>query len=48
MDTFPIIRRKDEERHGEYRTNRAILEFFDAMQKSMTDGVHFQNELNPL
>ena len=32
MDTFPIVRRRDEERYGEYRTKRVILEVYDAMQ----------------
>ena len=26
MDTFPIVRRKDKAKFGEYRTNRVILE----------------------
>ena len=33
MDTFPIVRRRDEERHGEYRTKRVILEVYDEMAK---------------
>jgi hypothetical protein len=32
MNTFPIVRRKDEARYGEYRTKRVILEIFDQMQ----------------
>ncbi len=31
MDTFPIVRRKDEEAHGDYRTKRLILDRYDAM-----------------
>ncbi len=31
MDTFPIVRRKDEKAHGEYRTKRVILETYDQM-----------------
>src|SRR4051794_5398732 len=31
LDTFPIVRRKDEKAHGEYRTKRVILEVYDAM-----------------
>jgi len=32
MDTFPIVRRKDEARYdGDYRTKRVILEIYDAM-----------------
>jgi len=31
MDTFPIVMRKDEQAHGEYRTRRVILEMYDQM-----------------
>jgi len=31
LDTFPIVRRKDEQQHGEYRTRRVILEMYDEM-----------------
>jgi hypothetical protein len=29
LDTFPIVRRKDEARFGEYRTKRMVLEAYD-------------------
>jgi hypothetical protein len=29
LDTFPIVRRKDEERWGEYRTKRLVLEAYE-------------------
>ena len=31
LETFPIVRRKDEAQFGEYRTKRVILEKFDAL-----------------
>lgn len=31
METFPIVKRKDEKEYGEYRTKRRILEIYDAM-----------------
>jgi hypothetical protein len=31
METFPILKRKDEPRFGEYRTNRLILQTYDRM-----------------
>ncbi|WP_406153717.1 N-6 DNA methylase [Streptomyces anulatus] len=31
LDTFPIVRRKDEAAHGEYRTKRLILAEYDRM-----------------
>src|SRR5690606_13645348 len=35
MDTFPIVRRKDEAAHGEYRTKRVILEIYDEMAEGI-------------
>jgi hypothetical protein len=34
MDTFPIVRRKDEAEYGEYRTKRVILEIYDEMAEA--------------
>lgn len=31
LDTFPIVRRKEESRWGEYRSKRLILEIYDAI-----------------
>jgi hypothetical protein len=31
LDTFPIVRRKDEAKFGEYRTKRLILEAYDRL-----------------
>jgi hypothetical protein len=31
LETFPIVKRKDEEAYGEYRTKRVILEMYDQM-----------------
>lgn len=36
LDTFPIVRRKDEARWGEYRTKRMVLESFSELQDQMT------------
>lgn len=30
LDTFPIVRRKDEERYGECRTKRLVLEPYES------------------
>ncbi len=39
MDTFPIVRRKDQENYnGDYRTKRVILEIYDAMQEAIRTG----------
>ncbi|MXZ78425.1 MAG: N-6 DNA methylase [Acidimicrobiia bacterium] len=34
VDTFPIVRRKDKERYGEFRTKNLILESYDAMTQA--------------
>jgi len=35
LDTFPIARRKDEERYGEYRTKRMVLAQFDKLSDTL-------------
>ncbi len=47
MDTFPILRRKDEQRYEEYITKRLILEIYDAMAEAHSKGVPFKTRLNP-
>lgn len=32
LGTFPIVRRKDEAKYGEYRTKRVILENYEVLQ----------------
>ncbi|MFW6074175.1 MAG: hypothetical protein ACOC9Y_01175 [Chloroflexota bacterium] len=34
METFPIVKRKDIQAHGHYRTKDTILEIYDAMQEA--------------
>lgn len=48
METFPIVKRKDIDRHGEYRTKRVILEIYDRMKESMDTGKPYVTLLNPL
>lgn len=48
MDSFPIVRRKDEARYdGVYRTKRVILEIYDAMQEAIRIGEPYQTRLDP-
>jgi hypothetical protein len=47
METFPIVKRKDEAAHGEYRTKRVILEIYDEMQQAMDSGQPYQTRLDP-
>ena len=48
MDTFPIVRRKDEAKfNGDYRTKRVILEIYDALAESIRTGQPYQTRLDP-
>jgi hypothetical protein len=47
MDTFPIVKRKDEESFGEYRTKRVILEIYDEMAEAARTGRPYQTRLDP-
>ncbi len=47
METFPIVKRKDEAKHGEYRTKRVILEIYDAMRQAMDTGEPYPTRLDP-
>jgi hypothetical protein len=47
METFPIVKRKDEQKYGEYRTKRVILEIYDAMTEAISTGNPYQTLLDP-
>jgi hypothetical protein len=47
MDTFPIVRRKDEEKYGDYRTKLVILDIYDRMQHAIATGTSYQTMLDP-
>jgi hypothetical protein len=47
METFPIVKRKDEARFGEYRTKRVILEIYDAMAEAARTSRPYQTRLDP-
>lgn len=47
MDTFPIVKRKDEAAHSEYRTKRLILEIYDEMAEATRTGQPYQTRLDP-
>ena len=47
MDTFSIVKRRDEEKWGEYRTKRVILEIYDEMAEAMRTGKPYQTHLDP-
>jgi len=48
MDTFPIVRRKDEDEYkGEFRTKSAILKIYDAIVESIRAGRAYMSPLEP-
>ena len=47
METFPIIKYKDEQKYGEFRKKRIILECYDAMAEAMKTGRPYQTILDP-
>lgn len=42
LDTFSIVRRRDEQRYGSYRTKELILERYDRMAKCRARGEEYQ------
>jgi hypothetical protein len=47
LDQFPIVRQKDEQAHGRYRTKDRILEIYDAMLAAQRSGRPYQTNLDP-
>jgi hypothetical protein len=47
METFHIIKRKDEAQFGEYRTKRLILDIYNDMQQSIITGEPYRTRLDP-
>jgi N-6 DNA Methylase len=48
MDTFPILKKRDEEEHdGHYRTKDTILEMYDEMAEAVRTGAQYRTRLNP-
>ena len=47
METFPIVKRKDEKEYGEYRTKLRILEIYDQMTHCLATNTEYRPTLNP-
>lgn len=47
LESFPIVKRKEVDAYGEYRTKRVILEIYDAMQNAMVTGNPYKSPLDP-
>lgn len=47
METFPIVKRKDEQEYGEYKTKRIILEIYDEIARAVSHGEQYHSQLTP-
>ncbi|GHO88176.1 Eco57I restriction-modification methylase domain-containing protein [Dictyobacter formicarum] len=47
MDTFRLVKERDEKQYGEYRTKRVILEIYDEMRRAMETGIEYATRLVP-
>jgi hypothetical protein len=47
LDQFPIVRQKDEQAHGCYRTKERILETYDTMLDAQRRGQSYRTTLTP-
>jgi len=47
METFPIVKRKDEQNYSEYHTKRVVLEIYDAMAETIRTGKPYRTLLDP-
>jgi hypothetical protein len=47
METFPVVRQRDEQRYGTYRTKEMVLRMYDAMAEAARTGVPYQTILDP-
>jgi len=47
MFTFPVVRKRDEQRYGTFRTKELILETYDAMTEAALTGKPYQTIIDP-
>jgi len=47
METFPIVKKKDLESFGTYRTKDTILEIYDALESAILTGQPYHTRLSP-
>ena len=47
METFPVVKKRDEQRYGTFRTKELILEIYDAMAEAARTGKSYQTILDP-
>ena len=47
METFPVVKKRDEQRHGTFHTKELILEIYDAMAEAARVGKPYETILDP-
>ena len=47
METFPIVKRKDEQKYGTYLTKETILKIYDLMAEAIATDTKYNTTLNP-
>jgi len=47
METFPIVKRRDKAKYGEYRAKRVIMDIYNAMQQAITTSEPYRTPLDP-
>jgi hypothetical protein len=47
MESFPIVKRRDEERFGSYRTKTLILDAYRRMRNAIENGTRYETTLDP-
>jgi hypothetical protein len=45
--SIAVVKRKDEQANGAYRTKRVILDIYDAMQQAVETGTLYHTRLDP-
>ena len=47
METFPIVKKRDMQQYGTFRTKDLILQIYDAMAEATRTGKPYQTILDP-
>lgn len=47
METFPIVKKRDIEEYGDYRTKLQIVEIYDEMQQAIRTATEYTTKLDP-
>jgi len=47
LDSFPIVKKRDEKAYGSYRTKEMILSIYDDMAQAIKTGQKYQTRLDP-